>query len=259
MNYLDIIITNAEQKIGFLDENIANTTKPLETDHRFLKSISKDGLSFICELKKASPSKGMITHTLDHVAVAKDFEKAHVDAISVLTESSAFLGLPHYLDIVRKAVETPILRKDFIIDEKQIYHTAALRADGLLLIVSILDPKKLQAFIELSNSLGIDNLVECHDEKEIEIALNAGAKIIGINNRNLRTFNVNMKNAEELRTYVPDGIITVAESGIQTREDVIAVEDANFDAVLIGEVLMRSHRVVHDINQLRGTKQSDFS
>lgn len=213
----------------------------------FKESLSKDGISIIAEIKRASPSKGIIKKNFHPESIAKAYEKVDIDAISVLTERKFFKGKDEYIKIVKDITTIPILRKDFIIDEYQIYQAKYIGADAVLLIVSILG-KKLRSFYKLSQGLGLQCLVEVHDKKEIEIALQAGVDIIGINNRNLKDFTVNLKHTKELIKYIPKDKIIVSESGIKTPEDILYLSSIGANVVLIGETFMRNIENIQSIN-----------
>lgn len=220
--------------------------------HSFKEALGQEGLSFIAEVKKASPSKGIICEDFEPVKIAKEYDKAKVSAVSVLTEPKYFLGSNKYLRDVKENITKPILRKDFIFDEWQVYETCALGADAMLLIVAMLETYQLKRLHTIGKALGLDLLVEVHDEKELEIALEIGAEIIGVNNRNLKTFEVNLETTAKLRAKVPQDKIFVAESGIHTREDVAFMEEIGVDAVLIGESFMRAENKLIQIDYLRG-------
>ncbi len=200
----------------------------------------RGGMAFICEVKKASPSKGVIAEEFPYLSIAKEYENAGASAISVLTEPDFFLGSDTYLSEISKEVTIPVLRKDFTIDEYQIYEAKLLGADAVLLICSLLEEDTLRNYLKLCRELGLSALVEAHDESEVRSALRAGAGIIGVNNRNLQTFEVDLSNSIKLSEIIPEEIIYVAESGIRTNEDIKALREAGVDAVLIGETLMRS-------------------
>ncbi|MCL2077724.1 MAG: indole-3-glycerol phosphate synthase TrpC [Oscillospiraceae bacterium] len=219
----------------------------------FEKNLSVDEVSFICEVKKASPSKGIIAEDFPYLEIARDYEAAGAAAISVLTEPYWFLGAAHYLTEISEAVNIPVLRKDFTVDEYQIYEAKIIGASAVLLICALLDTDTLREYIKIADSLGLSALVEAHDEEEVHSALDAGARIIGVNNRNLKTFEVNMQTCVNLRKLVPENIIFVAESGIKTREDILAL--GKIDAVLIGETLMRSADIKVELNALKGIKK----
>ena len=206
-------------------------------------------VNIIAEVKKASPSKGLICETFSYLEIAKAYEEGNAAAISVLTEPKYFKGSNEYLKRIKKEVTVPILRKDFIIDPIQIYEARAIGADAILFIVAILSQKELQYYLKLASSLGMDALVETHDEKEIKIALEAGAQIIGINNRNLKTFEVSLETSERLREFVPRDKVLVAESGISTKEDVKKLKNIGANALLIGESIVRSKQPIQKLQE----------
>jgi indole-3-glycerol phosphate synthase len=206
----------------------------------FENAIASPGLSFICEVKKASPSKGVIAPDFPWLEIAKDYEEAGAAAISVLTEPEFFLGSDQYLREISAVVKIPTLRKDFIIDEYQIYEAKLWGAKALLLICALLEKETLSSFISAADKLALDCLVEIHSEEEAREAFEAGARIIGINNRDLTTFNVDTGLASRLQKFIPKGTLTVAESGIKSTDDVRALKGSGVDAVLIGESLMRA-------------------
>lgn len=214
------------------------------------KAISSSNMNFICEVKKASPSKGVIVTDFSYIQIAKDYERAGASAISVLTEEDFFLGKDEYLQKITKVVNIPVLRKDFIIDEYQIYQSKVLGASAILLICAILDDDKLKRFYDLAYSLGLSCLVETHNKLEIKRALNIGAKIIGINNRDLQTFKVDINNSLNLRNLVPDDVILVSESGISTAEDIKRLRQHKISAVLVGETLMKAKNKIEMLNCL---------
>ncbi|MBQ9990926.1 MAG: indole-3-glycerol phosphate synthase TrpC [Lachnospiraceae bacterium] len=219
----------------------------------FEKSLSKEGIQFICEVKKASPSKGVIVPAFPYRDIALAYEQAGAAAISVLTEPEYFLGKDEYLEEIAKAVSLPVLRKDFTIDPFQIYEAKLLGASAVLLICSLLKPEQLEEFLGLVHKLGMSALVEAHDDKEVKQAVEAGSRIIGINNRDLKTFQVDIRNSVRLRRLVPEDILFVSESGICSREDVELLQKNGTDAVLIGETLMRSQDKKKMLEKLKGT------
>jgi len=206
----------------------------------FERALAAPGLSFICEVKKASPSKGVIAVDFPYLQIALEYEAAGAAAISVLTEPDYFLGNDQYLKEIAAAVAIPALRKDFVIDSYQIYEAKILGAAAVLLICSLLDAETLAEYIKIAGELGLSSLVEIHDEAEAEQAVRAGAKIIGVNNRDLKTFKVDLAVTARLRSLIPAGILVVAESGIKSPEDVRAISGIGIDAVLVGESLMRA-------------------
>lgn len=216
-----------------------------------LKSTQKDDLSFICECKKASPSKGLIEPDFRYLEIAREYEAAGADCISVLTEPKWFLGLDEYLKEIAKTVSIPCIRKDFTVDEYQIYQAKTLGAAAVLLICSILSEEQLGEYIKVCDSLGISALVEIHNEKEAGMAVRAGARIIGVNNRNLKDFTVDTANSRKLRDLIPDDIIFVSESGVKSTDDIRAIREIGADAVLIGETLMRADDKKAKLDELR--------
>lgn len=218
----------------------------------FEKVLGQEGLSFICEVKKASPSKGVIAEEFPYVEIAKEYEAAGASAISCLTEPYYFLGKDEYLTEIKAQVSIPVLRKDFTVDPYQIYEASAIGADAVLLICALLSTQELNAYRELADSLGLSCLVEAHDEMEVEHALQAGARIIGVNNRDLHTFQVDVQNSVRLRARIPDGILFVSESGMQSPENIRILRENRTDAVLIGEALMRSKNKKAELQRLRG-------
>jgi len=216
----------------------------------FQSALAAPGLSFICEVKKASPSKGIISADFPWMDIAKDYEEGGAAAISVLTEPEFFMGSDQYLRDISAAVKIPALRKDFIIDSYQIYEAKLWGAKAVLLICALLEPETLSKFIACADELALDCLVEIHNEEEAEEAIGAGAKIIGINNRDLTTFNVDTSLASRLTKTIPAGILTVAESGINCVNDIRELKETGVDAVLIGESLMRSANRKQFLNEL---------
>ena len=222
----------------------------------FARAISGSGISLIAEIKKASPSAGVIKQDLNPVAVAKEYEDAGADALSVLTEEDFFKGSAGILSEVRKAVSKPLLAKDFFIDEYQIYEAKANGADCILLITKILEEDILNGFLQIAEGLGMDCVVEVHNEVELDRAINSGARIIGINNRDLESFEVDLEVTERLCGMIPESKITISESGIATRADVEFLMSAGVDAVLVGETLIRSENISSKIRELLETGKS---
>lgn len=214
--------------------------KPAGDRFPFREALAVPDLSFICEVKKASPSKGVIAEEFPYLAIAKEYEAAGAAAISVLTEPYYFLGSDAYLEEIAKAVSVPLLRKDFTVDAYQIYEARLLGASAVLLIAALLNGGQIKEYLAVARSLGLSALVEVHTEAEMETALQSGADIIGVNNRDLHTFEVDIRTSVRLRKLAPDGILFVAESGIRTPEDVAVLREQKVDAVLAGEILMRS-------------------
>jgi len=209
-------------------------------------------IAFICEVKKASPSKGVIAEDFPYLDIARAYEQAGADAISVLTEPDFFQGSDRYLAEIRGVVDIPLLRKDFIIDPFQIEQAACLGADAILLICAILTPVQLAEYCQMADTLGLSCLVEAHDEDELRMALSAGARVVGVNNRNLKTFAVDTQNSIKLRKLAPKEVVFVSESGIRTAEDVQFLRENGVDAVLIGETLMRAPDKKAALAALRG-------
>lgn len=212
----------------------------LRTPHQFRQVLATPGLSFICEVKKSSPSKGTISEEFPYLKIALDYETGGADCLSCLTEPKWFGGSDQIFRELRAAISIPMLRKDFIVDPYQIYQAKVLGADAVLLICSLLNKNTLAQFLQITAQLGMDALVEAHSQDEIKMALDAGASIIGVNNRNLKDFTVDLSLAEKLRTQVPENILYVAESGVKSPEDVVMIRNIRADAVLIGEALMRA-------------------
>ena len=223
-----------------------------DTGFTFENALRREGISFICEVKKASPSKGIIAGDFPYLKIALDYEAAGADAISVLTEPNWFLGRDKYLTQIRSAVTIPVLRKDFTVDEYMIYQARVMGADAILLIVSLLSDDQLCEYLDIADELGLSALTECHDADEIEKAISLGARIIGVNNRNLKNFSVNPLNALSLRAKVPSGILFVSESGISERSQVENLEKSKVNAVLVGETLMKSEDKKSCLRYLRG-------
>ena len=220
-------------------------------DFAFEKALNGQGLSFICECKKASPSKGLIAPDFPYLGIAKAYEEAGADCISVLTEPKWFLGSDKYLREIAAAISLPYLRKDFTVDEYMIHEARLLGASAVLLICSILEETQLKDYIAVCDHLGLSALVEAHDEREIGMALRAGARIIGVNNRNLKDFSVDTGNSRRLRSLVPEGVLFVAESGVNSAEDVKLIRDSGADAVLVGEALMRASDKTQQLKELK--------
>ena len=244
MTILDQLADHARERVAE-----AKAIRPLEDvkaaalalpkgDFPFEKALRKPGLSFICECKKASPSKGIIAEDFPYLEIAKEYEAAGADCISVLTEPKWFLGSDKYLQKITSSVSTPCIRKDFTVDEYMIYEAKLLGASAVLLIC--LSADKIREYIGICDELGLSALVETHDADEVKTALDAGARIIGVNNRNLKDFSVDTGNSMRLKELVGDDIIFVSESGVKDASDVSALKEAGVDAVLVGEALMRA-------------------
>ena len=221
-------------------------------DFAFEKALGQPGVRFICECKRASPSKGLIAPVFPYLDIAKEYAAAGADAISVLTEPKWFLGSDEYLQQIAAAVPVPCLRKDFTVDEYMIYEAKLLGASAVLLICSLLDTETLHHYLGIGEALGLSALVEAHDEQEIASAAAAGARVIGVNNRNLKNFTLDVTNSLALRQKAPPGVLFVAESGITSPSDVSALRAAGVDAVLVGEALMRAPDKAAALAALRG-------
>ena len=218
----------------------------------FEKAVAKGDISFICEVKRASPSRGIIAEDFPYLDIARDYERAGADCISVLTETDYFKGDDRFLREISDEIHIPTIRKDFIIDPYMIYEAKLLKASCVLLIAALLDTDTIREYKAVCDELGLSALVEVHDEEEVHSALDAGSRMIGVNNRDLRTFRVDISNSTRLRSLVPKEILFVAESGIRTEKDIQMLRQSGIDGVLIGEALMCSSDKVGMINQLKG-------
>lgn len=242
----------AEKQKVSLEEMQAMALALPEKSFTFEKALRGEDIRFICEVKKASPSKGMIAGDFPYLQIAKDYEAAGAAAVSVLTEPEYFKGSNRYVEEISREIHLPIIRKDFTVDEYMIYQARVIGASAVLLICSLLDTDTIAAYIRICDALGLSALVEAHDEQEIQSALQAGARLIGVNNRNLKDFTVDIHNCIRLRKLVPDDITFVAESGITTAEDIHILREAGVNAVLIGETLMRADDKKKKIAELKG-------
>ena len=218
----------------------------------FENALKKSDIAFICECKKASPSKGLIAPEFLYLSIAREYEAAGADAVSVLTEPKWFLGSDKYLKDIAGAVSIPCLRKDFTVDEYMIYEAKLLGASAVLLICSILSEEQIKEYIGICDGLGLSALVEAHDGEEVEMALRAGARMIGVNNRNLKDFSVDTENSRRLRQMIPPEVLFVSESGVGSAEDVSRLRGIGADAVLIGETLMRAADKKAKLRELKG-------
>ena len=259
MNILDQLAEHARERVAR-----AKALRPLAEVRReamempvgdlpFERALAGPELAFICECKKASPSKGLIAPEFPYLDIAREYEAAGAEAISVLTEPKWFLGSDEYLREIAGGVSVPCLRKDFTVDEYMLYEAKLLGASAALLICSILDAGQLREYTEICAALGLSALVEAHDEAEVETALGAGARILGVNNRNLKDFTVDTGNSRRLRQLIPRGVLFVSESGIRDAGDVRAAREMGADAVLVGEALMRAPDKRAELARLRGT------
>ncbi len=258
MNILCELANNAKERVRTAKQIISEDelrTKALSfsiKDFPFEKTLKTDDISFICECKKASPSKGIISEDFPYLEIAKDYEAAGADCISVLTEPSKFLGNNDYLREIADTVTIPCLRKDFVVDEYMLYEAKILGAKAVLLICGILDNKQLASYIKTCDTLGISALVEAHNESEIKMAIKSGARMIGVNNRNLKDFSVDVDNSRRMRELVPKDILFISESGINSHDDIKKLRNIGADAVLIGETLMRASDKKAMLSELRG-------
>jgi indole-3-glycerol phosphate synthase len=244
----------AEEKKNLPLPALRQQAEALGNDRKypFEAALAAEGMSFICEAKKASPSKGLIAPEFPYVQIAQDYEAAGASAISCLTEPYWFQGSNQYLKEIVEHVSIPVLRKDFTVDEYMLYQAKALGASAVLLICAILEDSQLRDYRILAESLGLSALVEAHDENELDRAMKAGARIVGVNNRDLKTFTVDVENSLRLRKLVPPEILFVSESGIRTHEDIQKLYDNGTNAVLIGETLMRATDKKAMLDELRG-------
>ena len=258
MNILDQLAEHARQRVEAAKQRLPLAEIKRQAlslpkgDFRFEKALAKPGLAFICECKKASPSKGLIAPEFPYLQIAREYEAAGADAISVLTEPKWFLGSDAYLKEIASAVSTPCLRKDFTVDAYMIYEAKLLGASAVLLICSLLKEGEIRDSIALCDTLGLSALVEAHDEDEVKMALRAGARVIGVNNRNLKTFSVDTENSKRLRALLPPDVLFVSESGVRSAQDVAELRAIGADAVLIGETLMRAADKHAKLAELRG-------
>ena len=258
MTILDQLAEHARERVAE-----AKKKRPLERirqqalsvpkgNFAFENVLKKPGISFICECKKASPSKGLIASDFPYLQIAKEYEAAGADCISVLTEPKWFLGRDKYLKEIANTVSIPCLRKDFTVDEYMIYEAKVLGASAVLLICSILSEEQIKSYINICDELGLSALVEAHDANEVQTALHAGARVIGVNNRNLKDFSVDTDNSRRLRALIPHNVLFVSESGVSSTEDVAKLREIGADAVLIGETLMRASDKKVKLDELRG-------
>lgn len=241
-----------KERVPLLERKARAEALDVNTGFPFEKALAKPGIRFICEVKKASPSKGIIAEQFPYVEIGREYEKAGADAMSILTEPFYFKGSDAYLTEIRRETAIPLLRKDFTVDEYMLYQAKEIGADAVLLICAILSPMQLSEYKGIADELGLSALVEAHDERELEMALTAGARIVGVNNRNLKDFTVDIDNSVRLRELVPRDILFVSESGMKTRADIARLEENGTDAVLIGETFMRSPDKAAMLRELRG-------
>ena len=258
MTILDRLAAHARERVEEAKQNVSfeelkeRALALPRGDFEFEKALKKDDIAFICECKKASPSKGVIAAEFPYLQIAKEYESAGADCISVLTEPKWFLGKDRYLQEIAAAVNIPCLRKDFTVDEYMICEAKCLGASAVLLICSILSKPQIKRYLALCDELGLSALVEAHDENEVKTALDCGARIIGVNNRNLKDFSVDTGNSRRLRELIPDDVLFVSESGVKTSGDVQTLRGIGANAVLIGETLMRAADKKQALKELRG-------
>ena len=260
MNILEQLAAHAKERGALAEqacplEIIREKASRMEKgDGSFEKALKRPGLSFICECKKASPSRGVIAENFPYLQIAREYQEAGADAVSVLTEPKWFLGSDRYLREIAETVSLPCLRKDFTVDEYMIYEAKLLGASAVLLICSILSSRQLREYLQICETLGLSALVETHDEGEVDMALEAGARIIGVNNRNLRDFSVDTENSRRLREQIPAEVLFVSESGVKTAADAAALRKIGADAVLVGEAMMRAKDKRAMLAELRGAE-----
>jgi len=251
---LSLILEAKKKRVEVLRKNkegFLSLIKKAPQPNSFRKAIKREGkISLIAEIKQASPSSGVLRKDFSHIEIARLFKKAKVSAISVLTEEDFFLGKINYIEDIRKEVDIPILRKDFIFDEAQILEARAVGTDAILLIMGILDEEKLKKLYAFSKDLGMDVLVEVHTEKELKKVLKVGVDIIGINSRNLHTLKVNLERSKSLLPFIPNNVVKVSESGINSLKDVLLLKGAGADAILVGESLMREQHIEEKLAEL---------
>jgi len=252
---LDTIVAQKKQEVARLKaEGVSRPDLQVDPPRGFMEALTQSvEIAVIAEVKKASPSKGIISPDFNPTAIASSYENGGAEAVSVLTDEKFFQGSLDYIPLVRQAVKLPVLRKDFIIHELQIEEASNYGADAILLIGAILDQNQVRDYLQMSTELGMDVLVEVHDEEELEKSLVAGSKLIGINNRDLRDFTVDLKTTIRLRRDIPDSIPVVSESGIKTHDDMKILEDHSIAAALIGETLMRSGDREAVLRELKGS------
>ncbi|ALV22143.1 MULTISPECIES: indole-3-glycerol phosphate synthase TrpC [Carnobacterium] len=245
-------VARAKEKLALEDLKKQAFALPIEQDFPFETALAASNMSFICEVKKASPSKGVIAVDFPYQTIAQSYEAAGAAALSVLTEPDFFQGENKFLSKIKRTTSIPILRKDFIVDEYQIYESKVIGADAILLIAALLETEELKRYQELAHTLGMSALVEVHSQSELKKSLSINPRIIGVNNRNLKTFEVDIQNAVLLRNQVPQNILFIAESGIKTRADISLLEEKAVNGVLIGETLMQATDKQAKLAELRG-------
>ena len=251
---LDTIVIQKKKEVALLKAHgVSRPEMDVDPPRGFMQALTQSSeIAVIAEVKKGSPSKGIISPDFNPTAIASSYEKGGADAVSVLTDEKFFYGSLDYIPLVRQEIQLPVIRKDFIIHELQIEEAGNYGADAILLIAAILDQNQIRDYLQMSTELGMDALVEVHDEKELEKSLIAGSRLIGINNRDLRDFTVDLQTTIRLRREIPDSIPVVSESGIKSREDMKMLEDKSIAAVLIGEAFMRSGDREAALREIRG-------
>ena len=251
---LDTIVIQKKKEVALLKAHgVSRPEMDVDPPRGFMQALTQSSeIAVIAEVKKGSPSKGIISPDFNPTAIASSYEKGGADAVSVLTDEKFFYGSLDYIPLVRQEIQLPVIRKDFIIHELQIEEAGNYGADAILLIAAILDQNQIRDYLQMSTELGMDALVEVHDEKELEKSLIAGSRLIGINNRDLRDFTVDLKTTIRLRREIPDSIPVVSESGIKSREDIKMLEDESIAAALIGETFMRSGDREAALREIRG-------
>jgi len=251
---LSLIIEAKKKKIEVLKKNqeaMLSLVKKAPTPISFREAIKRPGkISFIAEIKQASPSFGILRQNFSHLELAKTFKDSGVNAISIVTEEDFFLGKINYIEEVRKEVNLPVLRKDFILDEAQILESRAAGSDAVLLIMAILNEEKLKSLYAYAKELGMDVLVEVHTEKELKKVMKMGVDIIGINSRNLHTLKINLSRTKSLLPFIPEDIVKVSESGIKSLKDILLLKGLGADAVLVGEILMKADNIQEKLKEL---------
>ena len=257
MTILDKLASHAKERVNLAKQSLSlqdikkRAFSLPKGNFEFEKALKNADFAFICECKKASPSKGIIAEDFDYLSIAKEYEKAGAHCISVLTEPKWFLGSDKHLKEISKNVSIPCIRKDFTVDEYMIYEAKILGAKAVLLICSILNSEQIENYIKICDDLGLSALVETHNEDEIKTAINSGSRIIGVNNRNLKDFTIDTKNSENLRKLVPKDIIFIAESGITNAQDIKNLKNNNVNGVLIGETLMKAQNKQQKLLELK--------
>lgn len=260
MTILDELAEHARERVSANKDKLSlealkeEVSKLPKMNFEFEKALKKDDIAFICECKKASPSKGLIAPDFPYLKIAMEYEAAGADCISVLTEPKWFLGADEYLKEITDNVKIPVIRKDFTVDEYMIYEARKLGASAVLLICSILSKEEIKKYISICDELGLSALVETHDEEEMKIAIECGARLIGVNNRNLKDFSVDTSNSAKLKALVPENVIFVSESGVKSKEDIDELRRIGSDACLVGETLMRADDKKAKLMELKGYK-----